>query len=99
MLETIRIRAAGFPIRIPHKEFYHTYRLILSPKKVSVMDKASQDMLRLCRDILHRLAVDKEAYRIGATKVYLKLKEVLLVDAHDSHIDGKQRCSFKISRR
>jgi len=79
MLESIRIRRAGYPIRKPFKEFYNRFR-VLCPH-VSTAGKVDPDYKELCRRILSemegKLQADKvvmeaKSYQVGRSKVFIK---------------------------
>jgi len=46
MLETIRIRSAGYPVRLPFKEFFSRYSLILPGLDDKDLPKASTAILK-----------------------------------------------------
>ncbi|XP_053732174.1 unconventional myosin-X [Synchiropus splendidus] len=64
MLETVKIRKAGFPVRRTFKDFYSRYKMILKNQKQTDDDKQS------CSDLL--LIHNKKEWQLGKTKVFLK---------------------------
>ncbi|CAE8658044.1 unnamed protein product, partial [Polarella glacialis] len=79
MLESIRIRRAGYSVRRPFKEFFNRFR-ILCPQ-VSAGGKADPDYKDLCRRILvemearyeaEKLPLEPKSYQVGRSKVFLK---------------------------
>ncbi|KAM9710008.1 unconventional myosin-X isoform 2-T2 [Menidia menidia] len=66
MLETVKIRKAGFPVRRTFKDFYGRYKMIL--KKHKNMD----DERKHCSELLTIHNEDKTEWQLGKTKVFLK---------------------------
>ncbi|KAL5482212.1 hypothetical protein EMCRGX_G022508 [Ephydatia muelleri] len=64
MLETARIRQAGYAYRLPFAEFAQRYDVLLSPRYTSA------DPVTSCRGILHYAKITD--YQIGKTKIFLK---------------------------
>ncbi|CAG0892124.1 unnamed protein product [Darwinula stevensoni] len=79
MMETIRIRRAGYPIRHTYKEFVDRYRFLISrippSHKVDCRDATS----RICQAVLGQRA----DYQLGKSKVFLK-------DAHDLYLEQER---------
>jgi stress response protein SCP2 len=67
MLETIRIRRLGYPVRYVHRDFLYRYQ-VLDPsyKRVKGDDKTS------CDNLVKTLKIKPERVRLGITKVFLK---------------------------
>jgi len=73
MLEAIRIRKAGFAIRIDNAEFCKRYKACLKGEGAHYKDKLPNEV---CKGIL-QLVFDKkskmdEKWQLGFTKVFLK---------------------------
>ncbi|XP_007939649.1 unconventional myosin-XV [Orycteropus afer afer] len=67
VLETVRIRKEGFPVRLPFQMFIDRYRCLVAHKHNL---PASGDM---CVSVLSRLcAVTPNMYRVGVSKLFLK---------------------------
>ncbi|XP_075232051.1 unconventional myosin 10A isoform X3 [Lycorma delicatula] len=66
MLETIRIRKVGYPIRIKFQEFAERYRYLLPTRTVPPRGTPSRE---LCNLILERHGGE---YQLGTTKVFLR---------------------------
>ncbi|XP_025411896.1 unconventional myosin-IXb-like isoform X3 [Sipha flava] len=64
MLETVRIRQAGYNVRLSYEEFVQLYRILL-PKG---LNSNPQDV----RNFLQTLNLDRENYQIGESKVFLR---------------------------
>ncbi|CAG0904558.1 unnamed protein product [Cyprideis torosa] len=79
MMETIRIRRAGYPIRHTFREFVDRYRFLINgvppPHKVDCEAAAS----KICAAVLGA----KSDYQLGKTKVFLK-------DAHDLFLEQER---------
>uniref|UniRef100_A0A3B3B6B1 Myosin X, like 1 n=1 Tax=Oryzias melastigma TaxID=30732 RepID=A0A3B3B6B1_ORYME len=66
MLETVKIRKAGFPVRRTFKDFYCRYKMLLKNKT------RSDDEKQRCSEIFLLLDKDKKEWKLGKTKVFLK---------------------------
>uniref|UniRef100_A0A8C3G8P5 Myosin X, like 1 n=1 Tax=Cyclopterus lumpus TaxID=8103 RepID=A0A8C3G8P5_CYCLU len=66
MLETVKIRRAGFPVRRTFQDFYSRYKLILNNKIPSDDEKQS------CSELLTLHDEAKTEWQLGKTKVFLK---------------------------
>ncbi|GBP31606.1 Unconventional myosin-IXa [Eumeta japonica] len=67
MLETVRIRQAGYNVRLSYEEFIQVYRILL-PK----------GLLSSQADVRHFLAtlnLDRDNYQLGATKIFMRESE------------------------
>ncbi|XP_029141653.1 unconventional myosin-VIIb [Protobothrops mucrosquamatus] len=76
MMETIRIRKAGYPIRYSFADFFHRYR-VLWP--VSAGEQLKNDVRQSCTCICKKVMEDED-WKIGKTKVFLK-------DYHDTVLE------------
>ncbi|XP_044000848.1 unconventional myosin-IXAa-like isoform X2 [Aphidius gifuensis] len=72
MLETVRIRQAGFNVRLTYEEFIQLYRMLLPNGLIS----SQSDV----RDFLLTLNLNKDNYQLGKTKVFLRESEKLKLD-------------------
>ncbi|XP_034041694.1 unconventional myosin-X [Thalassophryne amazonica] len=66
MLETVKIRRAGFPVRRTFKDFYSRYKMIVKNRKHSEDEKQS------CLELLTLHDKAKKEWQLGKTKVFLK---------------------------
>ncbi|CAG4968712.1 unnamed protein product [Colias eurytheme] len=75
LMETAKIRQAGYPIRYSYAEFVHRYRLVVSG--IPPVEKADckQAAKKICEEVLK-----DQDFRLGHTKVFLK-------DHHDSMLE------------
>uniref|UniRef100_A0A803XVG6 Myosin VIIB n=1 Tax=Meleagris gallopavo TaxID=9103 RepID=A0A803XVG6_MELGA len=73
MMETIRIRKAGYPVRYTFEEFFERYRVLL-PR--SVKNDARQCCIRISEAVLGK----DESWQAGKTKIFLK-------DYHDTILE------------
>ncbi|EMP42626.1 Myosin-VIIb [Chelonia mydas] len=69
MMETIRIRKAGYPIRYSFAEFFERYRVLLP---VSAREQLQDDARRCCIYISEMVLGKDEDWKIGRTKIFLK---------------------------
>ncbi|XP_071536430.1 myosin-VIIa isoform X6 [Panulirus ornatus] len=78
MMETIRIRRAGYPIRHTFREFVERYRFLINgcPPAHKVDCQAATS--KICQQVLGRAD-----YQLGHTKVFLK-------DAHDLFLEQER---------
>ncbi|KAL4712976.1 hypothetical protein ACJJTC_012046 [Scirpophaga incertulas] len=78
MMETIRIRRAGYPIRHSFKEFVERYRFLISGVPPSHKADCRAATAKICATVL-----GKSDYQLGHTKVFLK-------DAHDLFLEQER---------
>lgn len=64
MLETVRIRRAGYNVRLTYDEFIHLYRTLLPKGLIS----SQKDV----RDFMNLLDLNKQDYQLGLTKIYMR---------------------------
>nr|XP_055069781.1 LOW QUALITY PROTEIN: unconventional myosin-VIIa [Misgurnus anguillicaudatus] len=76
MMETIRIRKAGYPIRHTFEEFLDRYRVLL---RTSVCDPKNESIKKCCENICENALIEDD-WKIGKTKVFLK-------DYHDTFLE------------
>ncbi|XP_072547051.1 unconventional myosin-VIIb [Salminus brasiliensis] len=77
MLETIKIRKSGYPIRHRFNEFLGRYRVLL---KTTDCDPNTEPAADCCHAICRVVIQDEDDWKIGKTKVFLK-------DHHDSFLE------------
>ncbi|KAL3988122.1 suppressor of cytokine signaling 3 [Sarotherodon galilaeus] len=80
MIDTIRIRKLGFPIRHTFDDFLKRYRVLL---KTTVCDPNTESAVTCCKAICEALIEREGEWKIGNTKVFLK-------DAHDSILEKRR---------
>jgi myosin-15 len=68
MLETIRIRKTGYPVRLKYSHFAQRYRCLLS----TGMDTRGAHTKEISRVILESFRVDRDDYALGASKVFMR---------------------------
>ncbi|KAK5616174.1 hypothetical protein CRENBAI_016247 [Crenichthys baileyi] len=66
MLETVKIRKAGFPVRRTFKDFFSRYKMIQKNKNLSDQEKTC------CSELLTLHDKTKKEWQLGKTKVFLK---------------------------
>ncbi|XP_062306688.1 unconventional myosin-VIIa [Osmerus eperlanus] len=76
MMETIRIRKAGYPIRYTFDEFMERYRVLL---QTSVCEPRTQTTQRCCESICENILMEGD-WKTGKTKIFLK-------DFHDTMLE------------
>uniref|UniRef100_A0A4W6DJI1 Myosin VIIBa n=1 Tax=Lates calcarifer TaxID=8187 RepID=A0A4W6DJI1_LATCA len=79
MMETIRIRKAGYPVRYTFSEFLDRYRALL---KTSICDPktVSQNKEKCCESICETVLAGEGDWKTGKTKIFLK-------DFHDTMLE------------
>uniref|UniRef100_A0A0A9Z3B2 Myosin-VIIa n=2 Tax=Lygus hesperus TaxID=30085 RepID=A0A0A9Z3B2_LYGHE len=78
MMETIRIRRAGYPIRHSFKDFVERYRFLIPG-----VPPAHKTDCRLATGRICQIVLGKSDYQLGSTKVFLK-------DAHDLFLEQER---------
>nr|XP_057947426.1 unconventional myosin-X isoform X3 [Doryrhamphus excisus] len=67
MLETVKIRRAGFPVRRTFKDFFMRYKIVSNEKVASAGDDKKRST-----DLLIRYDKTKKEWQLGKTKVFMK---------------------------
>lgn len=71
MMETIRIRRAGYPIRHKFMDFVDRYRILVSDVGPSHTVECRAASNKICKAVL-----GNADYQLGKTKVFLKVNEI-----------------------
>ncbi|XP_018413949.1 PREDICTED: unconventional myosin-X [Nanorana parkeri] len=66
MLETVRIRRAGFPVRITFQDFCYRYKVLM--RNVTF----PEDLKCKCETLLHLIDTTNKEWQLGKTKVFLR---------------------------
>ncbi|CAJ1059811.1 unconventional myosin-VIIa [Xyrichtys novacula] len=77
MMETIRIRKAGYPVRYTFQEFLGRYRVLL---KSSICDPKKESKEKCCESICETVLAGEGDWKTGKTKIFLK-------DHHDTMLE------------
>ena len=75
VLETIRIRKLGFPVRLRFDQFVERYRCLLTRRERRSLSRTNQVVSAgpdVCRVLLERHSPDSEQFQLGTTKVIIK---------------------------
>lgn len=72
MLETVRIRQAGFNVRLTYDEFIQLYRILLPKGLLSSQNDV--------RNFLLTLDLNRDNYQLGCSKVFLRESEKYRLD-------------------
>ncbi|XP_065822534.1 unconventional myosin-X [Labrus bergylta] len=67
MLETVKIRRAGFPVRRTFKDFFSRYKIIAKDKVAAAGDDKKKST-----DLLFKYDKTKKEWQFGKTKVFMK---------------------------
>lgn len=68
MMETIRIRRAGYPIRHSFNEFVERYSILLTGVSPHHKEDAKALAMKICKTVL-----GNADFQLGRTKVFLKV--------------------------
>ncbi|XP_063748289.1 unconventional myosin-VIIa [Eleginops maclovinus] len=77
MMETIRIRKAGYPVRYTFDEFLIRYRVLL---RTSLCDPKKESKQKCCESICESVLNGEGDWKTGKTKIFLK-------DFHDTTLE------------
>ncbi|KAM3850264.1 unconventional myosin-VIIb [Diretmus argenteus] len=77
MMETIKIRKAGYPIRYTFDEFLERYRVLL---RTSLCDPKTETKEKCCESICENALSEESDWKTGKTKIFLK-------DFHDTMLE------------
>eukprot|EP00066_Takifugu_rubripes_P023632 XP_011612898.1 PREDICTED: unconventional myosin-VIIa-like [Takifugu rubripes] len=77
MMETIKIRKAGYPVRYTFDEFLGRYRVLL---KAHLCDPQTESKKKCCQVICETALPKQEDWKTGKTKIFLK-------DHHDTMLE------------
>ncbi|XP_058494755.1 unconventional myosin-VIIa [Solea solea] len=80
MMETIRIRKAGYPVRYTFEEFLQRFRVLL---KTSACDPKTESKVKCCECICETVLTGEGDWKTGKTKIFLK-------DFHDTMLEVKR---------
>ncbi|XP_055612970.1 unconventional myosin-IXb-like, partial [Uranotaenia lowii] len=82
MLETVRIRRAGYNVRLTYDEFIQLYRILLPKGLIS----SQKDV----RDFMNTMDLQKQHYQLGLTKIYMRESQKMRLDIclHTKIIDS-----------
>ncbi|TRY58652.1 hypothetical protein DNTS_024794 [Danionella cerebrum] len=95
MMETIRIRKAGYPIRYTFEEFLERYRVLLNS---TLCDAKTESVKKCCGSICETLLTEDD-WKIGKTKVFLKdFHDTVLELARDKALNIKALLIQKVLR-
>uniref|UniRef100_A0A669QN43 Myosin VIIB n=1 Tax=Phasianus colchicus TaxID=9054 RepID=A0A669QN43_PHACC len=72
MMETIRIRKAGYPVRYTFEEFFERYRVLLP---WSALEPVKNDARQCCIRISEAVLGKDESWQAGKTKIFLKVSK------------------------
>uniref|UniRef100_A0A0K0FAB5 Unconventional myosin heavy chain 6 (inferred by orthology to a C. elegans protein) n=1 Tax=Strongyloides venezuelensis TaxID=75913 RepID=A0A0K0FAB5_STRVS len=79
MMETIRIRKAGYPIRYTYQAFIDRFRLILK----TVKDGQKSDIIMASQAICEKVLGFKGDFQLGKTKIFLKENDEYVIEKHN----------------
>ncbi|KAL9642746.1 hypothetical protein ABK040_009823 [Willaertia magna] len=65
VLETVRIRREGYPVRIPHKLFFNRYKIIIN-------ENVTSNYKESCEKIIAAVNFNKDKAQVGKEKIFLR---------------------------
>ena len=78
VLETIRISSAGYPSKLRYQDFFERYQILRFRKKESLKE--------WCRMVLDAVFEDKDKYRLGKSKLFLRSGQIPYLEKRRSAI-------------
>eukprot|EP01059_Diplonema_ambulator_P004987 TRINITY_DN14739_c0_g1_i1.p1 TRINITY_DN14739_c0_g1~~TRINITY_DN14739_c0_g1_i1.p1 ORF type:complete len:1191 (+),score=248.14 TRINITY_DN14739_c0_g1_i1:46-3618(+) len=99
VIETVRVRKAGYPIRFKHQLFCDRYCALLGSDGLRRTGNEDPSTVKaLCQRILDTAKVDKATGQMGTTKVFLKQGAFITLNSEkekavDRYIRVVQRCA------
>jgi len=81
MLETVKIRRAGFSLRVPFLQFCEKYRLVMGPYATNALTNPQQ----AAEQFLRHISPNGQVWVMGITKVFLR----------DKLVDSLEQARFK----
>lgn len=78
VMETVRIRRSGFPVRRSFEEFHQKYQILTRKIKVSKEKRASMTDKEFCEVILR--FIERENWQMGHKKVFLRDSQLRILD-------------------
>lgn len=83
MLETIRIRKTGYPIRMKYLAFAQSFRCLLDHRKINIRGAPTKEVSRI---ILESFRVERDDYALGASKVFMRESLEAILEKHKQDI-------------
>ncbi|KAM6918322.1 unconventional myosin-VIIb-like [Xenentodon cancila] len=77
MIDTIRVRKLGFPVRHTFEDFLKRYRVLL---KTTVCNPTTRSAAACCEAICRAVIPEQDEWKMGRTQIFLK-------DAHDAFLE------------
>ena len=90
MLEAIRIRKAGYSIRIVFKDFIRRYRPCLKGEAAQFNGKPREAAMRIFENLTAAQPKFADKYQVGFTKVFLKDDQELFLEQERDRILAKK---------
>merc|ERR1719491_1579899 len=83
MLETIKIRKIGYPVRIKYLAFAQRYRCLLDQRNINIRGAPTKEIGRI---ILESFRVERDDYALGASKVFIRENLEAVLEKHRQDI-------------
>ncbi|DBA02384.1 TPA: hypothetical protein N0F65_007203 [Lagenidium giganteum] len=78
VMETVRIRRSGYPVRRLFAEFYQKYEILTRKSKISKEKRSKMTDRELCEIILQKL--ERENWQLGHKKVFMRDGQLRILD-------------------
>ena len=83
MLETIKIRKIGYPVRIKYLAFAQRYRCLLDQRNINIRGAPTKEIGRI---ILESFRVERDDYALGASKIFIRENLEAVLEKHRQDI-------------
>ena len=80
VIETVRVRKAGYPIRFTHQLFKERYRALLGSQGLNAASDSIPDRT-MCQSILESQNIDRSIGQMGLSKVFLRQQAFIRLNA------------------
>ncbi|XP_019876972.2 myosin-VIIa-like isoform X2 [Aethina tumida] len=82
MMETAKIRQAGYPIRFTYKEFVDRFRYLAKGIQPSTKGDTKESTAKICTQVFQ----DNQDYQLGHTKIFLKHQDLEFLEVSRTKI-------------
>lgn len=83
ILETIKIRKVGYPVRMKYLAFAQRYRCLLDQRTINIRGAPTKEIGRI---ILESFRVERDDYALGASKIFMRDSLESILEQHRQDI-------------